>query len=172
MIGTWLPYTIDTEIVLNKGKHIQFQNTKEELSTGSNDYVQFVMTGQFAAFGNIQSMLNYSTECKPYCYSSMFEECSRLTKAPKLTATVLAENCYSYMFDSCSGLKEAPKLPATTLANYCYYYMFYGCTSLTEAPKLPATTLAEGCYQGMFISCTNLSKAYKLPATDLTFACY
>jgi len=60
----------------------------------------------------------------------MFENCTSLTTASSLPATVLAESCYKYMFQHCSSLTTPPALPATTLADSCYYHMFEGCTSL------------------------------------------
>ena len=94
------------------------------------------MTGKISTSGNIQSMLNYSTSCVPYCYRGIFRCCTSLTKAPEL--------------------------PATTLAKYYYCEMFIGCTSLTKAPELPATALANTCYLGMFSYCSNLKSKPKL----------
>jgi hypothetical protein len=169
----WSTYTITTEITLtNVGDYVQFQNTNNQLSLDSNNYVQFVMTGKIAASGNIQSMLNYSTSCIPYCYYNMFEGCTSLVNVPELPATKLANDCYRYMFYGCTNLTTAPELPATNLARYCYSGMFARCTNLVNAPELPATTLADYCYSGMFSRCTNLVNAPKLPATTLTFRCY
>ena len=107
------------------------------------------------------------------CYFGMFWNCSSLTAAPKLPATTLANSCYSRMFEGCSKLTTAPEsLPATTLQNYCYNEMFYGCSSLTAAPKLPATTLANSCYFNMFYGCKSLTAAPELPATTLADKCY
>jgi hypothetical protein len=61
------------------------------------------------------------------------------------------------MFQGCTKLTQAPALPATELADNCYENMFFNCKSLTQAPELPATTLAECCYQYMFSYCTNLN---------------
>lgn len=154
----FIPYTVGTEIKLtNVGDYVQFCNTEETLSKDVSNYVRFVMTGKIAASGNIQSMLNGSASCSPYCYYYMFYDCTSLTKAPKLPATTLADGCYSYMFKGCSSLTTAPELPATTLADLCYLCMFYNCTSLTQAPELPATTLAANCYHEMFRDCSNLA---------------
>ena len=38
--------------------------------------------------------------------------------------------CYSAMFQGCSKLTTAPELPATTLVEGCYYDMFFGCSKL------------------------------------------
>ena len=107
-----------------------------------------------------------------YCYAYMFYGCTKLTAAPALPATTLADNCYRYMFNNCTSLTAAPALPATTLVAYCYYSMFYGCTALTAAPALPATTLANSCYSSMFNNCTSLTAAPALPATRLMSRCY
>lgn len=102
----------------------------------------------------------------------MFAGCKRLTQAPALPATTLADNCYETMFQGCTSLTTAPALPATTLTYDCYHEMFWGCTSLTTAPALPATTLADYCYATMFVDCTSLTQAPVLPATTLTDTCY
>jgi hypothetical protein len=158
----WSTYTFTmmskgpTIELTNVGDYVRFQNTKEQLSTSTSNYVQFKMTGKIAASGNIQSMLNYSTSCIPYCYYNMFYNCTSLTSAPELPATTLATECYQFMFQGCS-LTTAPELPATNLAAGCYDSMFYRCTNLTVAPTLPATTLATECYQFMFNGCTSLN---------------
>ncbi len=106
------------------------------------------------------------------CYRAMFYGCTNLTSAPELPATTATENCYASMFASCTNLVSVPKLPATTLAESCYASMFKGCTSLTSAPELPATILAEWCYYSMFEGCTSLTSAPELPATSLASSCY
>lgn len=171
--GGWTPYTIDTVITLeNVGDVVQFQNTKQTLSSSSSKYVKFVMTGLISASGNIQSMLNYIEQCKDYCYYQMFNNCSSLITAPELPSTTLAWYCYNYMFYKCSSLTTAPSLPATTLAYYCYYAMFYGCSSLTTVPLLSATTLAGYCCLSMFEDCSSLTEVPELSATTLATGCY
>ena len=129
--------------------------------------------------GNIENLLDYATVASgehptmaSYCYNAMFEDCTSLTQAPELPATMLASSCYDSMFQGCTSLTQAPALPAITLADYCYVNMFQGCTSLTQAPALPATTLASHCYSTMFFSCTALTQAPVLPATTLANSCY
>jgi hypothetical protein len=164
---------VGTEIVLeNVGDYVQFQNINNELSTSNQDYVYFIMTGKIAASGNIQSMLNYSTSCMPYCYYRIFAGCASLTKVPELPVTNLAKYCYASMFWCCTSLTNAPELPATTLATGCYSFMFSYCTELTKTPKLPGINLAKNCYQYMFNCCESLTEAPKLPATTLVNDCY
>lgn len=170
--GDWQPYTIGETITLtNVGDTVQFQDLNPGTYNLSN-YRQFKMTGKIAASGNIQSMLNYSDKCTPYCYRSMFSSCTVLTSTPELPATELSDYCYNFMFNRCSSLTSAPELPATELKLNCYYAMFYQCTSLTSAPELPATELFDYCYRQMFFGCTSLTVAPELPATELQSNCY
>ena len=95
----------------------------------------------------------------------MFNGCSSLTTAPKLSAMTLDVYCYAQMFLSCTSLTIAPALPATELKEACYYSTFEGCTSLKTAPELNATTLVQGCYQKIFKDCLALENVTML-ATD------
>ena len=79
-------------------------------------------------YNNISSLP--ATELSTSCYSSMFQGCSSLEKAPALSATTLAESCYSSMFKDCTSLEKAPVLPATELVSSCYNSMFQGCSNL------------------------------------------
>ena len=72
--STWNTYTIDSIITLsNKNDYVQFRNKANTLSTSLNDYVQFVMTGEIQAFGNIQSMLNWSLGVPNYAFCYLFQ---------------------------------------------------------------------------------------------------
>ena len=136
--------------------------------------VQFVLSANAGCYGNINTLLDYENPPMAVgknCYRSMFQGC-KLTSAPELPATTLADYCYYQMFYGCTKLVSAPALPATTLANYCYQSMFSNCKSLTSAPELPATTLTVLCYAGMFHGCTKLVSAPALPATTAVLWCY
>ena len=114
-----------------------------------------------------------ATTLRSTCYYNMFKDCTALTKAPDLPATTLATQCYYGMFNGCSSLTTVPEiLPATTLADSCYQYMFSGCTALTQAPYLQATTMNNNSCQYMFDGCSSLTTAPELPATTLKTGCY
>ena len=140
------------------------------------------LTGKISAFYvlffgcnklvNAENLILPATTLTDYCYESMFDGCTSLTKAPELPATTLADFCYNNMFYCCTSLVTAPELPATTLAPGCYSYMFNNCTSLVNAPALPATTLVQSCYQSMFQGCTSLVSSPELPAITLADSCY
>ena len=165
----------------NDGEYVLYlRGTGNTVITGNNSNYRWILTGfDIACIGNIENLLDYATVASgnhptmtANCYSRMFQDCTSLTQAPSLPATILANFCYSRMFSGCTSLTQAPELPATTLMNNCYSNMFYGCTSLTKAPELPATTLASYCYVQMFYGCTSLTKAPDLPATTLEKSCY
>lgn len=202
--NTWLPLDTTTTVNLNDGQEMyvrgkltgnntssdytQFFITGDVSLKGNINYIwnyenpnaplyNYCGYGLFRAspgITDVSQLVLPSTTLSNYCYSSMFNYCENLVKAPKvLPATTLATNCYYQMFYNCNSLTEAPKLPAMSLANYCYYQMFYGCTSLTTAPELPATTLGSECYDSMFYNCKSLVNAPKtLPATTLVNWCY
>ena len=165
----------------NDGEYVLYlRGTGNTVITGNGINKNWIITGtDVKCIGNIENLLDYLTveagnhpTMTANCYSRMFQDCTSLTQAPSLPATILANFCYISMFSGCTSLTQAPELPATTLANNCYSNMFYGCTSLTKAPELPATTLASYCYVQMFYGCISLTKAPDLPATTLEKSCY
>ena len=172
----WSGTTGSRYTLKNVGDKVYFRAKTENSTIGTNSgWYTFVMTGNIAASGNIQTLLKADgsrTDAPDNCYYCMFNGCSSLTTAPELPATTLASGCYTGMFQECQSLTTAPSLPATVLADGCYFGMFKGCTSLTTAPELPATALAIQCYDSMFRSCTSLTTAPELPATALTSNCY
>ena len=102
------------------------------------------------------------TDLQNYAFFGLFAGNATLIDASELLlpAETLTTGCYQTMFQDCTNLTKAPKLPATTLESYCYYSMFYGCKLLTAAPELPATWLDVMCYAQMFSGCTSLTSAY------------
>ena len=148
----------------NNGSRIYFSSFSEEEDI------------KVACTGDIRTLLDYKTyktvSTSTAQFYQLFYLCDKLTSAPDLPATTLADDCYYEMFGGCTSLTKAPALPAQELATRCYINMFSGCTSLQEAPKLSATKLAFGCYQGMFEGCSKLQEAPELPATTLADYCY
>jgi len=119
-----------------------------------------------------KELLLPASSLSDYCYSALFQGCSKLTTAPDLPAMELAEGCYSLMFSGCANLVNVPKLPATNLTEGCYYNMFSYCASLETTPELHATVLKRDCYWGMFSNCSALKFTPNLPATELAESCY
>ena len=178
--GKWENVVANEEVTFggaNGNLRLRGTNTNGTASGWSTySTITFTDNVNVACTGDIRTLLdwrNYNivdTQNARFC--SLFLNCSVLTSAPELPATILANYCYYQMFSGCTNLTAAPELPATTLENSCYREMFWSCTNLASAPELPATILANYCYFGMFEKCTNLTSAPELPATVLAEACY
>lgn len=54
--------------------------------------------------------------------------------------------CYESMFRNCTRLTKSPKIELTELSSDCCYLMFNGCTNLTEITCL-ATTISKAPYK-------------------------
>ena len=166
----WTAYEFGTVIPLNAGQSCKWRCKAHPTTQSYSNYVKFVMTGTIEASGNCNSMLSSDFEGitsltgYDYAFMSLFINCTSLTKAPELPATVLSPSCYRSMFFGCESLVKSPELPATTLAGYCYFQMFLGCKSLVKSPELPATTLADYCYRQMLLGCSKL-KEVRISAT-------
>ena len=160
--GAWTKWDAGTTngVTLNNNETLRIINRNNTLgyydsSSSTVVSLTFASTGNFEASGDVTSMINFSP-LSDYCFSSLFSNCDKLLKAPKLSSTTLANGCYQDMFSGCTSLIDAPELPSTTLAQNCYKGMFRGCTQLRKAPFLPASTLVTGCYVEMFKNCSNL----------------
>ena len=115
-MSEWQTYTSDTQIELTSSSdYVQFKNTAVDTSMRLG---QFTISGETKALGNIQSLLNYSTNCHQYCYASMFSGCTSLTEAPELPATTLEVGCYSGMFSGCTSLQYI-KVAFTVWDGWC-----------------------------------------------------
>ena len=93
---------------------------------------------------------------KPYNLDEMFRYCESLVSVNMSDLDLSNATTYKFMFGKCTKLTKAPELPATELADSCYYGMFQGCSNLTKAPELPATELVIRCYDNMFNGCSKL----------------
>lgn len=142
---SWSGSSGDVVTLANVGDKVYFRAKSENQTIGSSNsnYYKFLMNGQIAASGNIQTLLKADGSVmdlsgKNYCFFRLFFECTSLTRPPALPATTLASYCYAQLFEGCTSLTSAPVLPAMTLGSYCYWHMFQYCSSLAQAPELPA----------------------------------
>lgn len=179
---TWTDYTIWNTITLaNIWDKAYWRNKSEsgtQFSAATWRYYYFTMTWKIWASWDLTYLVNKNgTNTLPdCCFFSLFENCTSLTKSPKLPATTIWQRVYANLFYWCTSLETAPELPATTLGGtHCYYSMFEWCSNLTQIPKLPVTTLTNYCYYYMFRYCTKIKLSttqtweyqteYKIPRT-------
>ena len=187
----WDTYIVGTTIILSeKGSYVQFQNTQQTLSLSvSNNYVQFVMTGNIKASGNIQSLLNYREDVPTCCFFKLFYNCKALTESPAVlpAKTALGDSNYRYMFygtditappqillqnttagtwshlystfSYCKKLLYAPKIRLKRMENSSCYQMCRHCEALVWSPRISYSHYGYTAIHGLFAYCYNLVRA-------------
>lgn len=139
-------------------------------STNFQEETAFTETRVFQKFFAGTGVRNASKLVLPvitltdYCYTSMFNGCTNLTKAPALPATTMAFDGYNGMFKGCTSLASAPELPATTLASYCYSVMFARCSSLNYIKCLATNISASNCTSNWVSGVASTGTFIKNPA--------
>lgn len=164
-----------SELNITEGETIRFYGENNlQFSKTSNSYSKFIMSGigKIEASGECNSLLSKEKTkvVGSFCFYSLFNSCSNLITAPKLSSTILENYSYSQMFIRTS-ITVAPKLPAIVLGSYCYSSMFAD-TKLIETPNLPAPVVNYRSYANMFESCKLLVKVVELPATSISYGSY
>lgn len=129
--ATWNSWD-GTAISLSQDDVMCVKNNTTTFSPNGNTYIRFVITGTGVNIsGSVMSLLSDNI-IKPYCFNSLFYNCSTTFNGFELPSTELAQNCYEGIFQDCTLITKAPDLPATTLVTGCYQGMFSGCTALNE----------------------------------------
>ena len=151
--ATWSPFVVGTTTVtlanVDDKMYLRATSTNDKMAASYNtNYNYFVMTGQIAASGNINSLLNGPdpdavTTAPQYAYPNLFNGCSALVDAIDLMlpSTTASSNCYGHgMFRNCTNLVGGPTIMATNLLSgtYTAENMFNGCSSLASV-KIYAT---------------------------------
>jgi len=163
---TWTEFQFpkDEPVVLaKKGDKAMLRGQNPEgISPQYRHFVQFVMTGAIAASGSVNTLVDTTRELVGApIFNYLFKDCTSLTKAPDLPATIVDEECYFEMFSGCTNLTQAPEILPAKVGDFAYYKMFEGCTSLTKAPELfasPNPEFDDYAYTNMFSGCTSLSE--------------
>ena len=80
-----------------------------------------------------------------FVFYGLFKNNATLIDASELLlpAATLQESCYQAMFDDCTSLTKAPKLLATTLTTWCYVNMFKGCSKLATVTCLATSGIDQ-----------------------------
>lgn len=175
--GEWKEWTASTP-------YVEFGGSRNLRLRGTNKYGTAESSSKYATFsigsdnseprvqctGDIRTLLDYTnyknvdTGNARFCY--LFYYCKKLTTAPKLPATKLADYCYTNMFGYCENLETAPDLPARDLPQGCYSDMFNQCKNLVTGPKISATKMSKFSCLWMLINCPKLSSVTLLTPSD------
>lgn len=175
--GEWKKWTASTYYVEFGGsRNLRLRGTnKNGTAESSSKYATFSIGSdnsepRVQCTGDIRTLLDYTnyknvdTGNARFC--RLFYNCKKLTTAPKLPATKLADYCYTNMFGYCENLETAPDLPAKDLPQGCYSDMFYNCKNLVTGPKISATKMSKYSCQWMLINCPKLSSVTLLTPSD------
>ena len=85
------------------------------MSTSNSNYVNFSLTGEIEALGNIQSLINFNENAPAYCFRKLFQNCKALVKAPKVFPAKIGYTfAYAGMFSK-SNITNMPKIEAHKL---------------------------------------------------------
>lgn len=175
--GEWKEWTASTSYVEFGGSsNLRLRGTnKNGTAESSSKYATFSIGSdnsepRVQCTGDIRTLLDYTnyknvdTGNARFC--SLFYNCKKLTTAPKLPATKLADYCYTNMFAYCENLETAPDLPAKDLPQGCYSDMFYECKELVTGPKISATKMSKLSCQWILVNCPKLSSVTLLTPSD------
>ncbi len=153
--GTWLPYTIDTEIPIAPGDAVQFWNSASSLND-LNNTAQFAMSGGIEASGVLESLLNWSPSVGRYAYTALFRGATALLSVPVITASIVDNRSFYQTFENCSNASGELTLPAVTPANNCYQQI--AVQSKITSVHVKLQSLANYCLFRAFRFCASLSR--------------
>lgn len=155
--GLWLPYTAGTVIDLpNIGDSVQFWNNAETLSAWTNDYAGFSLPKKVAASGNIQSMLNWRTDCPFRCFNQLFLGV-KLTSLPLMPAKIIGGSSYYNMYGNYSKIYQTKLILDFPLSTESFLHMFQFATGF-EAVELRGERTETVNMRAMFRGCTTLKE--------------
>lgn len=182
--GNWSPYTLNTVLTLNANEKVYFKGSAVSEGSyiyGDSDYLQFTVTGNVSASGNVMSICGgddfASATSIPYSYAfyRLFYNATGLVSPPEFPSIAsLPYACCKEMFYGCTGLLSAPELPATSLAGSSYASMFVNCSAMATAPSvLNITSMTSYSCNRMFYGCSAMRTppTISLPSTVSDYAC-
>lgn len=179
--GTEVSITTPT---ISAGSKVYWKGTNKRMAVGNaaNKYSWFSSTGGFDVSGDLQSILydenfegNTNTRWgTPYCFYSLFINCTKLVNAGSLWCGARYGNIYFYarMFMGCSSLVSTPTFAetfnqgvGTNFTGYTFSEIYKDCTSLVHPNwQFPVVNPGEGVYCRMFQN-TAVTEA-KFPSSD------
>lgn len=140
------------------------------ISTSTNAFGSFVVTGKFSIGGSLKSLTSNSTKNK---YSYLFQNNTNLIDASSLVLSEYGDGFYKGMFSGCTSLVKPPVFTAiNTLPKEACVNMFRDCSALKYVPALPFDAISTQSCQGMFLNCTSLIETGELPAEEIGYESY
>lgn len=121
------------DVVKFKGDNAKYGSLPLSYTTFSGSTAVFNVAGNVMSLVNSTGFSGMSVVSEQYAFNRLFAG-TNIISADRLTlpATTIAMHAYTSMFQGCTQMVKAPELPAPTLANSCYNEMFRGCSSLSH----------------------------------------
>lgn len=107
--SSWNTFSLNTIYNVAEGQTFFLRGDNPNgVSRRSDAYSYFVMTGSLEGSGDIMTLVDSTGNTKTapaFSFYYLFRNCTALTKAPKLNATILNTSCYLKMFYGCTNLR-------------------------------------------------------------------
>lgn len=134
------------DVIEFKGDNAKYGSLPLSYTTFSGSTAKFEAYGNIMSLIDSTGYRTATTVSEQYCFNRLFSD-TNITNAEHLMmpATSVAMHSYTSMFQNCTLLTKAPILPATTLTNSCYNEMFNGCSVLSWVKCLATDNSAYNC---------------------------
>lgn len=129
-----------------KGDNAQYGTLPLSYTTFCGSTASFEAYGNVMSLVDSVNFKTATTITEQYAFNRLFAG-SKVTNGEHLIlpATTIPMHVYTSMFQDCTLMAKAPELPAPTLTNSCYNEMFNGCTNLSYIKCLATDTSAYNC---------------------------
>lgn len=132
----WNSFSTDTYVRIRPNEYLAVSGSNPGFSTGPYTYFSFATSGAglLKVYGNIMTLADWHTYITyGYQFTNIFRGCDNIVDAGELILpNNTSQGCYFRMFHNCTNLTAAPYLPATILSERCYAQMFRNCSSLSS----------------------------------------
>lgn len=121
------------DVVKFKGDNARYASLPLSYTTFSGSTAVFNVAGNVMSLLSSTGFTGMSVVSEQYCFNRLFASTNIVTAENlAMPATTIAMHAYSSMFQGCAQMVKAPELPALTLTNSCYNEMFRDCSSLSH----------------------------------------
>ena len=143
--NTWSAFVVGSTTVKlsNVGDSVKIKGVNSVMGTTNTNYNMFILTGSIEASGNVTSIIDGvggEIDVPKYCFKSLFQNQTALTKTPYMPFRTVGNRGCGYMYYGCTNLQSISDLTATTLDLYSYWGILQNC-SLINYVKIYATTI-------------------------------
>lgn len=135
------------DLVEFRGNNAQYGSLPLSYNTFSGSTAIFEAYGNVMSLVSGAGFETMTALTEQYAFNRLFAGCTGMTNAENMVVPALSlpYHVYTSMFEGCTSLTKAPVLPAPTLSNSCYDEMFKSCSSLSYIKCLATDIGATNC---------------------------